>query len=233
MTGVALRSPAIESVSRSLSWQDANSSSPLDGSLNSSNADVDESECYALVQKIVSAAGLGNLEVGMVFTGWYLADFPLDPALCDKFLDRKEEAAKSRERRSNQKLLFDCVNMSLAETGQDALRSTYPWGKACSGAWRETLSQDLGEEVWSHVRGWLYSAERFAANEYGDAAAMLERVVHQEVEGGGWMKSERSETDEITKQMAVRLLEELVGEAVADLADCFPQQGIPVPMPNL
>jgi hypothetical protein len=95
------------------------------------------------------------------------------------------------------------------------------------------LSQDLGEEVWSHVRGWLYSAERFAANEYGDAAAMLERVVHQEVEGGGWMKSERSETDEITKQMAVRLLEELVGEAVADLADCFPQQGIPVPMPNL
>lgn len=232
---VALRSPAIESFSRSLSWDDTNSHLLLHGSLNHSNAahDDDESECYALVQKIVSAAGLGNLEVSMVFTGWYLADCPLDPALCDKFLDRKEEAAKSRERRSNQKLLFDCVNMALVETAEDTLRRTYPWSKACLGARKETLSQELGEEVWSHVRGWLYGAERFVASEYGDAAAMLERIVHQEVEGGGWIKSERSETDQITEQIAARLLEELVGEVAADLAVCLPQQGIPVPMPVL
>ncbi|KAM0836343.1 hypothetical protein ACQ4PT_062382 [Festuca glaucescens] len=229
---VTLRSP-IAHVFHSLSWEDTNSSSPLQSSLNFSSADDDESECYALVQKILSAAGLGNLQVSMVFTGWYSAGSPLDPALCDKFLDRKEEAAKSRERRSNQKLLFDCVNMALLETGQDALQNTYPWGKACLGAWRETLSQDLLEEVWSRVRGWLYGAEWFTANEHADAATMLERVVQQEVEVGGWVKSERSETDEITKQIAVRLLEELVGEAVAGLAACFPQQGIPVPMPNL
>uniref|UniRef100_A0ACD5UD52 Uncharacterized protein n=3 Tax=Avena sativa TaxID=4498 RepID=A0ACD5UD52_AVESA len=226
-----LRSPATESVSRSLSCQDTKPSSALDGSLSFSNADDDESERYALVQKIVSSAGLGNLQVSTVFTGWYLADCPLDPSLCEQFLDRKEEAARSRERRSNQKLLFDCVNMALVETGQDALQNTYPWGKACSRAWRE--SGDLGEEVWCHVRNWLYGAERFAANERGDAAAMLERVVHQEVEAGGWMKSERSETDEVAKQMAARLLEELVGEAVADLAVCFPQQSTQVPMPNL
>ncbi|KAM0849057.1 hypothetical protein ACQ4PT_053975 [Festuca glaucescens] len=229
---VTLRSP-IAHVFHSLSWEDTNSSSPLQSSLNFSSADDDESECYALVQKILSAAGLGNLQVSMVFTGWYSAGSPLDPALCDKFLDRKEEAAKSRERRSNQKLLFDCVNMALVETGQDALQNTYPWGKACLGAWRETLSQDLLEEMWSRVRGWLYGAEWFTANERADAATMLERVVQQEVEVGGWVKSERSETDEITKQIAVRLLEELVGEAVAGLAACFPQQGIPVPMPNL
>jgi hypothetical protein len=54
--------------------------------------------------------------LGMVFTGWYLPDCPLDPALCDKLLDRKEEAAKSRERRSNQKLLFDYANMTLVES---------------------------------------------------------------------------------------------------------------------
>lgn len=229
---IALRSP-IGHVFRSLSWEDTNSSSPLHSSLNFSSADDDESERYALVQKIVSAAGLGNLQVSMVFTGWYSAGSPLDPALCDNFLDRKEEAAKSRERRSNQKLLFDCVNMALVETGQDVLQNTYPWGKAFLGAWRETLSQDLVEEVWSRVRGWLYGAEWFAANKRADAATMLERVVQQEVEVGGWVKSERLETDEITKQIAVRLLEELVGEAVAGLAACFPQQGIPVPIPNL
>ncbi|VAH34033.1 unnamed protein product [Triticum turgidum subsp. durum] len=166
---------------------------------------------------------------------WHLADCPLDPALCDKFLDRKEEAAKSRERRSNQKLLFDCVNMALVETGQEALLRTYPWGKACFGARSEALSQDLGEEVWSHVRDWLYRAERLAANECSDAAMMLERIVHQEVEGGGWVKSARSEADEMTKQIADGLLVELVGEAVADLAVCFPQQdlAVPMPMPNL
>ncbi|XP_044967111.1 uncharacterized protein LOC123427194 isoform X1 [Hordeum vulgare subsp. vulgare] len=231
---VALRSPAIESVPRLLSWEGTYSHSPLHMHyLNSSNAEDNESECYALVQKIVSSAGLGNLQVSMVFTGWHLADCPLDPALCDKFLDRKEEAAKSRERRSNQKLLFDCVNMALVETGQEALLRTYPWGKACFGARSEALSQDLGEEVWSHVRDWLYGAERFAANEYGDAAMMLERIVHQEVEVGGWMKSARSEADEITKQIADGLLEQLIGEAAADLAFRLPQQGVPMPVPDL
>ncbi|VAH34035.1 unnamed protein product [Triticum turgidum subsp. durum] len=232
----ALRSRAIESVPRSLSCKDTYSHSPLHmHHLNSSNAEDNESECYALVQKILSSAGLDNLQVSMVFTGWHLADCPLDPALCDKFLDRKEEAAKSRERRSNQKLLFDCVNMALVETGQEALLRTYPWGKACFGARSEALSQDLGEEVWSHVRDWLYRAERLAANECSDAAMMLERIVHQEVEGGGWVKSARSEADEMTKQIADGLLVELVGEAVADLAVCFPQQdlAVPMPMPNL
>ncbi|VAH49402.1 unnamed protein product [Triticum turgidum subsp. durum] len=164
---------------------------------------------------------------------WHSADCPLDPALCDKFLDRKEEAAKSRERRSNQKLLFDCVNMALVETGQEALIRTYPWSKACLGARSEALSQDIGEEVWSHVRDWLYGAERLVANEYGDAATMLERIVHQEVEGGGWMKSVRSEPDEMTKQIADGLLVELVGEAMADLTVCFPQQDLAMPMSNL
>lgn len=232
---VALRSPAIESVARSLSWEDTNSRSLLAGSPKFSDVDDDddELECHALVQKIVSSAGLGNLQLSMVFTGWYLPDCPLDPALCDKFLNRKQEAAKSRERRSNQKLLFDCVNMALVEIGQDALLSTYPWSKAGFGAWRETLCQDLGEEVWSLVRDWLYVAGRSVANEDDNAGTMLERIVQQEVEGRGWMKLMRSEADEITKQIANGVLEELVGEAVEDLAICFPQQSIPMQMSNL
>ncbi|KQJ83464.1 hypothetical protein BRADI_5g15104v3 [Brachypodium distachyon] len=231
---VGLRSPAIESVARSLPWEDTNSRSALLGSLNFSNADDDdELECHAFVEKILSSSGLDNLQLTMVFTGWYLPDCPLDPELCHMLLDHNEEAAKSRECRSNRKLLFDCVNMALVEAGQDALLSTYPWSKTCLGAWKEKLSQDLREEVWSHVKGWLYGAEMLVANKDGDTARMLERVVQQEVEGGGWMKSGRSGVDEVAKLIASCLLEDLVGEAVADLAVCFPQQGIPLPMSSL
>ncbi|XP_062185062.1 uncharacterized protein LOC133888734 [Phragmites australis] len=233
---VALRSNAIESVSRSLSLEDMNSPSPLLGSTKLtplSNVDDDELDCVAFVQKVVSSAGLGDLQFGMVFTDWYLPDCPLDPALCDKLLDRKEEAAKSRERRSNQKLLFDCVNMALIDIGQDVLLCTYPWSQAHSTAWRETLSQALVEEVPCHMRDWLYGSGKFALNENDDAGTMLERIVQQEVEGRGWVKSMRWEVDVITKQIAWEVSEELVKEAVDDLAICSPQQETPMPITNL
>ncbi|XP_062226118.1 uncharacterized protein LOC133924546 [Phragmites australis] len=215
---VALRSTAIESVACSLSWEDMNSPSPLLGSTKLtplSNVD-DELECVAFVQKIVSSAGLDDPQLCMVFTGWYLPDCPLDPALCDKLLDRKEEAAKSRERRSNQKLLFDCVNMSLIEIGQDALLCTYPWGQVRSMARKETLSQALGQEVPCHMRDWLYGLGKFVVNENNDAGTMLERIVQQEVEGRGWVKSMRWEVDGIAKQIEWEVFEELVKEAVDD-----------------
>ncbi|KAL6903539.1 hypothetical protein ACP4OV_004352 [Aristida adscensionis] len=216
--GVALRSTGIESVTRSLSWEDMNS--PSLGStkpISFSDVDDDELEWAAFVQKIVSSAGLGNLQLGMVFTRWYLPDCPLDPALCAKLLDRKEEAAKSRERRSNQKLLFDCVNNALIEIGQDALLYTYPWSQTHSLAWRETqnpLNRALGEEIPRLMRDWLHGSGRFAVNEYDDAGTMLERMVQEEVEGRGWLKSMRSELDGITEQIARGVLEELVKEAV-------------------
>uniref|UniRef100_A0A0A9CNK9 DUF4378 domain-containing protein n=1 Tax=Arundo donax TaxID=35708 RepID=A0A0A9CNK9_ARUDO len=233
---VALRSTAIESVACSLSWEDMNSPSPLLGSTKItplSNIDDDELECVAFVQKIMSSAGLGNLQLSMVFTGWYLPDCPLDPALCDKLLDRKEEAAKSRERRSNQKLLFDCVNMALIEIGQDTLLCAYPWSQARSMAWKETLIQALVEEVPRHMGDWLYGSGSFAVNQNDNAGTILERIVQQEVEGIGWVKSMRWEVDELTKQIAWEVLEELVKEAVDDLALCSSHQELSMLIPNL
>lgn len=166
----------------------------------------------------------------MVFTGWYLPDSPLDPALRDKFLDRKEEDAKSRERRSNQKLVFDCVNMALVEIGLDALLYTYPWSRACFGTRKGTLSQTLGGEVWSLVRDWLYGAGSFAANKDDNAGTMLERIVQEEVEGRGWTKLLTSETDEITEQIACEVLEDLVTDSLEDLAICYSHHGISMPV---
>jgi hypothetical protein len=198
-----------------------------------SSMDNDELECVAFVQKIVSSAGLGDLELGMVFTGWYLPDCPLDPALCDKLLDRKEEAAKSRERRSNQKLLFDYVNMALVEIGHDTLLSAYPWRQAHSMAWKETLPQALVEEVPQHMRDWLYGLGKFAVNENDDAGSILERIMQQEVEGRGWVKSMRWELDEIMEQIAGKVLEELVEEATEDLGICSLWPETPLTIPNL
>ncbi|CAL5026558.1 unnamed protein product [Urochloa decumbens] len=223
---IALPSDAIESVTRSLSWEDMSSPSPLLDMTKLtplSSVDNDELECVAFVQRIVSSAGLGDLQLGMIFTGWYLPDCPLDPALCDKLLDRKEEAAKSRERRSNQKLLFDYVNMALVEIGQDTLLRAYPWSHARSMAWKETLSLDLVEEVPRHMRDWLYGSGKFAVNENDDAGTILERVMRQEVEGRGWVKSMRWELDGITELIAGEVLEELVEETADDLANCSPQ----------
>ncbi|CAN6240073.1 unnamed protein product [Urochloa humidicola] len=224
---IALGSDAIESVTRSLSWENTSSLSPLLGMTkltHQSSVDNDELECVAFVQRIVSSAGLGDLQSGMAFTGWYLPDCPLDPALCDKLLDRKEEAAKSRERRSNQKLLFDYVNMALVEIGQDTLLRAYPWSQVPSMVWKETLSLDLVEEVPRHMRDWLYGSGKFAVNENDDAGTILERVMQQEVEGRGWVKSMRWELDGITELIAGEVLEELVEETVDDLANCSQQQ---------
>uniref|UniRef100_A0A0E0KSK5 DUF3741 domain-containing protein n=1 Tax=Oryza punctata TaxID=4537 RepID=A0A0E0KSK5_ORYPU len=234
---IALRSPAINSVARSFSWEDTNSGSPLLGSLKHSNVDDadnddDELKCYSLVQEIVSSAGLCHLQLSMVFTGWYQPDSPLDPALCDKFLDRKEEDAKSRERRSNQKLIFDSVNMALVEIGQVTLLCTYLWSRACLGTWREKLSQTLSEEVWNIVSDWLYGDGSFAANKDDNAGTILERIMQEEVEGKGWSKLLTMETDEITEQIACEVLEDIVIDSLEHLSICCSGR-ISMPAPNL
>lgn len=89
----------------------------------------------------------------------------------------------------------------------------------------EALSQLL-RVVPRHMRDWLYGSGKFVLNENDDAGTILERVVQQEVEGRGWMKSMRWELDEITTQIAWEVLEELVEEAVDDFSICSLQQDL-------
>jgi len=53
------------------------------------------------------------------------------------------------------------------------------------------------------------------------------------VEGRGWVKSMRWEVDEITEQIAGKMLEELVQEAADDLGICSPSPEMPMTIPNL
>jgi hypothetical protein len=98
---------------------------------------------------------------------------------------------------------------------------------------KETLSLGLVEVVPRHMRDWLNGSGKFAVNENEDAGTILDRIMEQEVEGRGWVKSMRSELDEITELIAGEALEELLEETVDDLAICSPQQEMSMTIPNL
>ncbi|XP_062222755.1 uncharacterized protein LOC133921763 isoform X2 [Phragmites australis] len=214
------RSPAIEAVACSLSWDDTASESQLLCTQRPSpllyDVDDDESECHVLVQNILSSAGVGSAQSTMVFAGWHLPDYPLDPVVCNKVLELREQS-------SYRMLLFDCVNVALIEIGENALLSAFPWSKRNSRTWRGTSSPDLGVYVWSILKDWIYGAQAFVVSKRDNAGIMLDRIVKQEVEGRGWVNLMMSQVVDITEQLEGGVMEELVEEAVLDFAACFLQ----------
>uniref|UniRef100_A0A0A9EW50 DUF4378 domain-containing protein n=1 Tax=Arundo donax TaxID=35708 RepID=A0A0A9EW50_ARUDO len=214
------RSSAIETVARFLSWDDTASESQLHCTPRPpsilSDVDDDESECHVLVQNIMSSAGLGSAQSSMAFTGWHLPDNPIDPVLYNKVLELREQSSYRR-------LLFDCVNVALIEIGENTLLSSFPWSIKHSRTWKSTSSPDLGVEVWSILKDWIYGARVFVVSKRDNAGIMLDRIVKQEVEGRGWVKLMMSQVVDITQQLEGGVMEELVEEAVLDFATCFQQ----------
>ncbi|WVZ74591.1 hypothetical protein U9M48_022755 [Paspalum notatum var. saurae] len=214
------RSSAIKTVNRFLSWDDiaSVSQSLRNPRLTSllSDVDDDESECHVLVQNIMSSAGLSTSQSSMVFSGWHLPDHPLDPVLCNKVLELQEKS-------SYRKLLFDCVNVALVEIGENTLLSAFLRSKRHCRTWRDTSSPYLGVEVWNILKDWIYGAQMLMVSKKDNAGIMLDRLVKQEVEGRTWMNLFMSQVVDITEQLEGGVLEELVEEAVLDLAVCFPR----------
>ncbi|XP_066327932.1 uncharacterized protein [Miscanthus floridulus] len=212
------RSSAIETVARFLPWDDTTSESqslcnPRPSSRLPDEGD-DESECHVLVQNIMSSAGLGTSQSRMVFTGWHLPDHPLDPVLCNKVLELQEKSSYRR-------LLFDCVNVALIEIGENTLLSAFPWSKRHSRTWRGTSSPDLGVEVWSILKDWIYGARMFVVSKRDNAGIILDRIVKQEVEARGWVKLMMAQVVDITEKLEGGVMEELVEEAVLDFYSLF------------
>ena len=214
----ASRSSATETVARFLSWDDTASESqslcnPRPSSLLP-DVDDDESECHVLVQNIMSSAGLGTSQSCMVFTGWHLPDHPLDPVLCNKVSELQEKSSYRR-------LLFDCVNVALIEIGENTLLSAFPWSKRHSRTWRGTSSPDLGVEVWSILKDWIYGARMFVVSKRDNAGIILDRIVKQEVEARGWVKLMMAQVVDITEELEGGVMDELVEEAVLNFYSLF------------
>lgn len=221
------KSPPIGSIARTLSWDDscAETATPYLLKSPSVSAEEEEQDWHAIVQTLLSAAGLnGEVQCDSFFTRWHSLESPLDPSLRDKYanLNDKEplHEAKRRQWRSSRKLVFDCVNAALVDiTGYGSDSGTRTM--SCSGA-RDRFSEGdsslLADRVWGQVREWFASEVRCASGEAGDSNSLVvERVVRKEVVGKGWSEHMRLEIDNLGKEIEGKLLEELVEEAVVDL----------------
>ncbi|XP_050364673.1 uncharacterized protein LOC126783276 [Argentina anserina] len=227
------KSPPIGSIARTLSWDEscAETATPYGPYLVkspsvSTSTEEEEQDWHAIVQTLLSAAGLdGELQCDSFFGKWHSLESPLDPSLRDKYANPNDKEplheAKRRKWRSSRKLVFDCVNAALVDiTGYGASDSGSTKTISCSGAHDRYLEGNtflLADRVWSRVKEWFLSEVRCVPEDGGDINNQeVERVVKKEVVGRGWPEQMRCEIDIVGKEIEGKLLQELVEEAVVD-----------------
>ncbi|KAA3459526.1 Methyl-coenzyme M reductase II subunit gamma [Gossypium australe] len=224
------KSPPIESIARTLSWDDSCSETatllyPSKLSSVSPGAKEEEQDWFFFVQLLLSAAGLnGEVQLDSFFARWHSAESPLEPCLRDKYanLNDKEplHEAKRRQWRSNRKLIFDCVNAALLEIsgyGSDRCMKAMSFGRA-QMIGKEGASPMLVDHVWAQMKEWFSGEVKCLGCDDGDSDSLVvERVVQKEVVGKGWIDQMKWEADNLGREIEWRLLEELVEEAVTDL----------------
>ncbi|XP_062079278.1 uncharacterized protein LOC133783644 [Humulus lupulus] len=230
------KSPPIESIARTLSWDDSCVETATSYTLKPSSVPIvceeDEQEWLAFVQTLLSAAGLsretGSDTQDSVLHRWQTPEAPLDPSLRDKYanVDDKEpmHEAKRRYLRSTRKLVFDYVNTALAEVtgyGPDTSLSI-----TCNGAHDRLLEGDssplLVDCLWGQMKDWFSGELRCCWEDGGDAASLVvDGVVRKEIVGKGWNELTRLEMDNIGKEIEGSLMETLMKEAVVDLTGRF------------
>lgn len=212
------KSPPIESIARTLSWDDSCTLYRHKPPSVSRGTEVEEGDWTFFLQSLISVAGLdGQLQSDSFLSRWYSPESPLDPVLRDKYvgLNGKEiiiHEAKRRQRRATRKLVFDCVNAALVDiTG-------------CGGVLNR-LSEDgpppiLANELWAQMRKLFSSEVRCVStiDDGGDSDSLVvERVVRKEVVGNGWAEDMRLSRDNVGMEIEGKLLDELVREAVVEL----------------
>ncbi|KAE9590985.1 hypothetical protein Lalb_Chr20g0113371 [Lupinus albus] len=228
------KSPPIESIARTLSWDDScaevSSPYPLNPSLVSLDTKVEEQDLLVLVEKLLSAAGLDDDQVqsDSFYSKWHSLESALDPSLRDTYANVNDKEphplheAKRRQRRSNQKLVFDCVNVAVMEiTGYGS--ETFLMNRLCSrGHSRVPVPEGetplLMDLIVAQIKELISGGLRSVWRDCGDSNSLvLESVVRKEVVGKGWVEFMGLEMDILVKEIERKLLEELVEDAVVDL----------------
>lgn len=220
------RSPPIESLARSLSWDDScmdastiNNPSKLP-TRASFKADEEEEECIDFVLKLLSSTGLDNKNSKTIFSRWHSMDSPLDQMLLAGFLDEKDEEAKCKGRQLTQRLLFDSVNAALLDIGRTAFLNACPQARSYIGTLKDFPSDaSVTDEVLSIINTWFSGDRKWLTGEAGNSAVIVDGVVRKEAVGREWTELMWWELDEISKEIGGKVLEQLVGEALSDLTD--------------
>ena len=205
------------------------SSYPLNSPFICPRVEDNEAELRFLVQSLIKMAGLENKgQMSPNFARWHSPESPLDPLLREKYIDltAKEPLpeAKQRQLRSTGKLVFDCVNAALidiAAVGTTASQWAGPHGGAHFGVLEGELGA-LADKVW----GWM-KEERLSGQvkllsavdeeKSGDSNSLVDSFVRKEVVGKGWAEQMRLEVDKIGKEIAGKLIQEIVEDSVVEL----------------
>lgn len=222
------KSPPIESIARTLSWEDScaevDTRYPLKSSTVSLDPKVEEQDWLVSVQKLLSAAGLDDqVHLDSFHSRWHSLESPLDPSLRDKFGNNEKDPlheAKRRQRKSNHKLIFDCVNAALKEiTCYES--EIYLMGRMCSRCHASapmSTSPLLVDLIVTQIKELISSEVHCVWGDCGDSNSLVvERFVRKEVVGKGWIELLGLEMANLGKEIEGKLLEELVEEAVVDL----------------
>lgn len=216
------KSPPIGSIARTLSWDDScmdtASSYPIkESSSATQGTEEGEREWFLLVETLLSVAGLQDeMQPNLFLARWHSPESPLNPSLRDKYIDLNDKdtlhEAKRRQKRSMQKLVFDCVNAVLVEIAG--------YGSGCSVPCSIAIANNnMLDEVWDRMSGWFSGEAKCGSSGDGgdDNSLVVDRVVRREVVGSGWVDGLRLEVDNLGKEIEGKLLEELVEEAVVEL----------------
>ncbi|XP_055813068.1 uncharacterized protein LOC129882687 isoform X2 [Solanum dulcamara] len=222
------KSPPIGSIARTLSWDDscADTASSVCVRPSSSTQRTEEvkREWFSFVQTLLTMAGLDEVQSDTFSTMWHSPESPLDPSLREKYIDLNEETiheAKRRQRRSTQKLVFDCVNAALLEIsgyGPDNFQRAIPYMGV-----HNNLPQGsrlvLLDQVWDRMKEWFSSEVKYLSTDSEDLDSLVvEEMVGKEVMGKWWLENSRLELDNVGIEIEEKLFEELVHESVVELA---------------
>lgn len=167
--------------------------------------DLDVSSLETLhlhVHDILTIAGIDDKGLDMIFSIWQSADSPLGLNLLNEFLDPKEENAKSRERRSNQRLVFDSVNAALIDIG-----------KSCIGSLKKSKKiKKIEDEVLLILKDWFCFEDESKTCESNNGSVLVDTLLRKELARSEW----NSEIDEISEEIGKLALDDLLAEALED-----------------
>ncbi|XP_015088323.1 uncharacterized protein LOC107031451 isoform X1 [Solanum pennellii] len=223
------KSPPIGSIARTLSWDDTcadtASSVCVRPSSSTQRTEEVEREWFSFVQTLLTVAGLDEVQLDAFSTMWHSPESPLDPSLREKYIDLNEKEtlheSKRRQRRSTQKLVFDCVNAALleiAEYGADNFQKAIPYMGVHNNLPQGTTRLVLLEQVWDWMKEWFSSEVKYLSTDGGDLNSLVvEEMVGKEVMGKMWLENLRFELDNVGVEIEEKLLEELVNESVVEL----------------
>ncbi|XP_028555682.1 uncharacterized protein LOC110097362 isoform X2 [Dendrobium catenatum] len=215
------RSPLIGSVSRSTYSENAHSATlAAPNSLKLSklfSKEDKEEEQLGFIHKLISSSNLANESSTTVLAKSHSLDCPLNPILLDNLLEREGEETKYREKRSNQKLLFDYVSFSLKEIGYSSLVNAYPWNTTTTMA-RMKTNPTVTDAVLCRVKD-CFSEEEICTSAENNKQ-FVDYLVKKEVIRSGLAEPIWLEMDDFGKEIGEKMLDELFDDALADLIGC-------------